>query len=895
MPEETTTDPTGSTGPSAPTDPTRNVLHERLFDELVDTGASNLAVDLALAAFDGPETLADTLAGLADPAGGIAAGVTASPAPTPVPVPRQRASADASSIPGMYLTSIKVRGFRGVGPETTLRLRPGNGLTLITGRNGSGKSTFAEALELALTGTNERLQRGRIWKDGWRNLHAAAGEPPRIEVELTAEGSPRPIQVVRAWQAADADLLAATSTVRAPGRRQRPLAELPWREALTEYRPFLAYSELSGLITDGDAKIFDAMGGILRLRPLTETHTRLQQAHSELDRAHKAVRAGRESLLAALASSTDGRATAIRTALDPKTPRKWDLDAAHVAAAGGTAVGGPGGGVDDLTGAGGSTGDEVAALRRLLSLAVPDSDEVASRIVDLRAAATDVDALAATPAAHARRVAVLLRAGLDHYREHGGDTCPLCGVGALDEAWQLSAEVEAERLGALAGNVDVAHTRFRGALTAALAIVTEPPRVLTSSPIPTVGAGELTDAVERARGAWEEWEQLRGPAAFGQLADEPARWLTDEVTDELAERHHALLAAVSTLRSAAHTRLGAVEAEWSPLARQTLEWVEAARRDRLRAPALAALKEARDFARNLLERLRDERLTPFAEQQQAIWADLRQESNVELGPVRLRGTATRRRLVLDVTVDGADGAALGVMSQGELHALGLALFIPRATVSESPFRFVVIDDPVQAMDPAKVDGLARVLLRTAETRQVVVFTHDDRLADAIRRFSPRGFPSHQLDVVRAEQSVVEVRPALDPANRWLDEARALVATGSLPDDIRSTLVPLFCRSAVDAVCTDIYRRKRLAAGDRHQDVENAIIAAHRTAEKASLALFGDITQENKVADRISNKWGRSVGAFYKNLKEGGHAPWGSDLGGLVRDCTNLVDKLGELR
>jgi wobble nucleotide-excising tRNase len=51
-----------------------------------------------------------------------------------------------------------------------------------------------------------------------------------------------------------------------------------------------------------------------------------------------------------------------------------------------------------------------------------------------------------------------------------------------------------------------------------------------------------------------------------------------------------------------------------------------------------------------------------------------------------------------VTVDGVEGAALGVMSQGELHAMALSLFLPRATLPESPFRFVVIDDPVQSMD-----------------------------------------------------------------------------------------------------------------------------------------------------------------------------------------------------
>ncbi|MFJ6298392.1 hypothetical protein ACIQJX_34200 [Streptomyces griseoviridis] len=56
-------------------------------------------------------------------------------------------------------------------------------------------------------------------------------------------------------------------------------------------------------------------------------------------------------------------------------------------------------------------------------------------------------------------------------------------------------------------------------------------------------------------------------------------------------------------------------------------------------------------------------------------------------------------------------------------------FLPRTFLPENPFRFLVIDDPVQSMDPAKVDGLARVL---AEHRQVVVDTHDTRLPQALK-------------------------------------------------------------------------------------------------------------------------------------------------------------------
>ena len=99
----------------------------------------------------------------------------------------------------------------------------------------------------------------------------------------------------------------------------------------------------------------------------------------------------------------------------------------------------------------------------------------------------------------------------------------------------------------------------------------------------------------------------------------------------------------------------------------------------------------------------------------------------------LEGAATRRRVKLDVRIDGSNSSALAVMSQGELNALALSIFLPRATVPESPFRFLVIDDPVQAMDPSKVDGLARVLHAVSQSRQVLVFTHDDRLPEALRR------------------------------------------------------------------------------------------------------------------------------------------------------------------
>ncbi len=186
---------------------------------------------------------------------------------------------------------------------------------------------------------------------------------------------------------------------------------------------------------------------------------------------------------------------------------------------------------------------------------------------------------------------------------------------------------------------------------------------------------------------------------------------------------------------------------------------------------LPRLKSAEPWLRGAHERIREQRFAPIADQVQENWRELRQSSSVQLGELQPRGhrSSTQRRLTLDVTIDDEKGSALGVMSQGEINCLALSLFLPRASMAESPFRFLVIDDPVQAMDPVKVEGLAQVLDRVSTTRQVIVLTHDERLAEAVRRLE---MDATIVEVSRRENSVVELRTDLDPVKRHIDDAMA---------------------------------------------------------------------------------------------------------------------------
>lgn len=304
------------------------------------------------------------------------------------------------------------------------------------------------------------------------------------------------------------------------------------------------------------------------------------------------------------------------------------------------------------------------------------------------------------------------------------------------------------------------------------------------------------------------------------------------------------------------------------------------------ASQLRDIKTAEEWIKQATVDVRTDRFRPIAQRAEVIWDLLRQQSNVDIAGIALEGTKTRRRVTLDVTVDGVEGAALGVMSQGELHALALSLFLPRATLPESPFRFLVLDDPVQAMDPARVDGLARVLEEIARTRQVIVLTHDDRLPEAIRRM---GVPARMVEVSRKEGSLVTLRESSTPAKRALEDAFALAMTKELPTGAAARVVPGLCRLGLEAACSEVVRRRRIGRGQAHADVEELLADHLKLAPRLALALFDDAQRAGEVPATLESRFGRSKLDVYRRLNKGAHDGDAGDLLGLTRNCEQLVN------
>ena len=240
---------------------------------------------------------------------------------------------------------------------------------------------------------------------------------------------------------------------------------------------------------------------------------------------------------------------------------------------------------------------------------------------------------------------------------------------------------------------------------------------------------------------------------------------------------------------------------------------------------------------------------------------------MDLHEITLKKVGRGGRADFDVRADGEGANALGVMSQGELLALSVSVFLPRAALDESPFRFAVIDDPVQAMDPAKVDGLARVLHRAARTRQIVVFTHDDRLPEAIRRLR---LDATMLHVDRRAGSSVDVRVSRSPIQRYLDDARGYAKPGRVPPAVQARVVPGFCRNAVEAAAANIVRRRAVENGGSLEQADEQLTEARTLRETLALALFGDAGRQGDVGREIRKRYGAAAASLVTELNRGAH-------------------------
>jgi DNA repair exonuclease SbcCD ATPase subunit len=305
-----------------------------------------------------------------------------------------------------------------------------------------------------------------------------------------------------------------------------------------------------------------------------------------------------------------------------------------------------------------------------------------------------------------------------------GDACPVCGQAIDEETVRQHLEevlASSERMAALAQSAqdDLARARTE------LADVRERARVRR----------EAEDALELARSAVED--QIRSAADVLHIRrvppGEPGEYLASltRARDALSKLHRDVVVAGTAHLERLQSDTDALAAEVAALEGEVTRLEERC----LQAKELE--RAAHQAAENIVQRALDALQPSFAEVFDRI------NPNPAFTKLLARQDIFRNRnQVVPVVRDverNIDANPLLVFSEGQLNVVALSYFLGMAlNAQDGAVPFLVLDDPLQALDVIAMLGFSDLCRRIRDARQLIVTTHDQRFADVlVRKLSPR--------------------------------------------------------------------------------------------------------------------------------------------------------------
>lgn len=809
----------------------------------------------------------------------------------------------------MRLIGLTVRNFRGFGPAVEY-IDLAADLVLFYGPNGYGKTSLSEAIEWLFYGTTKRRLRGDDYsRSEYAGTFANAHGGVPTEVTLRAHLHGREFTLCRRLGAKE------TSRTFVDGKPMDFSAI--GIQAFEAHYPVVAQHGLQTFVHSKPKDRRDAICAALGLEELTALKSALESARGSFQRSPPAMviesRATLAGLVPGLTASPATAAVAKRwSATPPRVDPPADLScllAAASALAGG----------DQQTAEGALSALEsvrAKASRAVLDLAPvqPLSDHSILRVVAFEKLASLIecviavdDAVAASAAASAATYSAALLAFWKEGLALAGDgpDCPMCEAPTLTEGRRelLQQRLDgAESIIRATANLDEATERWRAASTAAVGAVAalglaglQPAECETLSNLltnnPTL-PGYLVSHDSFVAARRDLGNALRTGRALGEATKGSAGrpdLLQKLVEDRQAARDN-LSAAVDSFAAA----MAAYERAWvevgpalvatiaADVAVASIDVVMRALQTEAHIARLARYAEILEEAQTLIRLVeahvqtkQQELLHSRGQEVKDLYALLNPGASVGFDAMEPANDAMR----LHATSFGVRMPAAANLSECQLNCLGLAVWLVRATTPGSPFAFVLLDDPVQAMDDDHAEAfVASVVpyLLDQVGKQVVVLSHVKGVVDRLRQINlhrdvrlyhfenyERGGPVIVLQQ-RLQKALAEIKGAANgnEANREfaVDRLRVLVESFVRELHLRQTgaPVPNNLDTANSGQLADLFRLIPGTNPIEHANLKDTIRfcdPAHHTQANYSVPLRSNIQPHIDRVSGLMKKFG----------------------------------------
>jgi len=636
----------------------------------------------------------------------------------------------------MKLDFVEVCGFRGF--RERVRISFGSGFTVITGRNGVGKSTLCDAVEFALTGlidkytvqkaANESLNDYLWWrgegkaKDNYVAVSFKRDDGESFVVTRRKSGADKTAeQIENALCLSEKPDDAVRQLCRTSIIRDEWIAALSLDLSETERFELVrgALGPIQGIDSGAKAKaVLTAVEAAHEVKQnayyiartqLTNALTQLSEAKEAVTRAGD-VSAAMQTLAVMTPSGSEelvGRLAAGRVALTDGRARL------------------------------GAIGEDIARGRELLdrqrdfdaSDAIQRRESAQARLSAAHECMADAERVAAElerdfeVMERGNAVAASLAALVEHGEKLGrhNDQCPLCAASRTDDEFAAGLLLARERMNALASGVSAARQR-------------------------------VSAARESLRGARAEYEKAQ--AACAAIEEERTRLVAleqahvnnlerhglelrfvrdpDGLQDHLASERDRLInlerALLTIELSQSASRVASLEDRVAAMRREADAAAGEVERSEI---ALATAKAIDRSVRSISGEIIDERLAQISPLLNELYQRLRPHYDWRSIEYNIRGDV-RRFLSLKVG-DGLNPQF--VFSSGQRRAAGLAFLLSvHLARAWTPWRTLLLDDPVQHIDDFRALHLIEILAALRlEGRQIVCSVEDPALADLLCR------------------------------------------------------------------------------------------------------------------------------------------------------------------
>lgn len=653
------------------------------------------------------------------------------------------------------LWRVRVQGYQGVSAEHPLEIEfdVTPGITVLHGPNGCGKSSVADAVDTALRGSpRQPVASGSGGKlPLWEREHCGRdAEQATVEVTL-AHRTER--LVLTCELDPSGDVIERTCLWQQGEQSTAVDLEGAWQSALAGHQPVFGYAAIERRVQVAK----DLQGFLEPLLALGGCFAALEAAVEDAAAPAKdaAVR-WQVALTGAKSAAAAVDAERRRPGLDELPAIAWPQPDAEPE--------------DWLKAQGlGDTGEVLAEVTGAHRFRCSDAAEAVNLALD---------ALQAGEHSLHGQLAVPLRGLLNEGEslDDPGRDCPVCSTGNV--AWLDQLSTSLQGLTALSDLHDQASSALRGLGQAVEGDLADILQVLDAIAAPEPAAG----CRDRLRSAGQDLAEVlcgQGHQATADVRDRARRLTallrsTDfvEVSRE-AERQSEHARQWRLARRTAVKPLLATMRDGGTLAEQAVAWE-------------AAGKHLRTVQNDLRRDRADALRTVTARSVERLLSDV---------GLQVAGlTVTQREAKVEVTDAGGQPLPLSMLSAGQRNAVLLAPLL--ALRGDGPFGFLVLDDPVHAFDAVRVDRLATTIRQLAQTRRVVVLTHDERLREHLAAQDPH------VDLRTVHRDAVTGEVTVDvSAAAWqvlLDDAQSTLDLGATHGATSTTdIVRGLCRMALD--------------------------------------------------------------------------------------------------